>query len=149
MTFVILQHQVLLCLRSILATIQRMWAKWAVGSAWALSTFLAVAVGTGLCAEHPSETTVATPKVTSVTQLTHDGVSKTNLLSDDSNLYVTELPSTERVLARFSLPSASRSFISSGFTNIQALDVSPDRASLLVAPMQVVSWKFVPRDRTI
>jgi Tol biopolymer transport system component len=129
-------HQVLLCLASILVTIQRMCVKGTIGSAWALSSFLVVAVGVGLCAEHPSETTVATPKVISVTQLTHDGVSKTNLLSDDSNLYVTELPSTDRVLAKFSLPSGSRSFISSGFTNVQALDVSPDRASLLVAPMQ-------------
>ena len=63
------------------------------------------------------------------------GVYGTNAKAPISDL-VTELPLTERVLAKFSLPSASRSLISSGFSNVQALDVSPDRASLLVAPMQ-------------
>jgi Tol biopolymer transport system component len=104
--------------------------------AWALSSFVAIAVRAGSCAEHPTEATAATPKVISVTQLTHDGVSKTNLLSDDSNLYVTERPFSGHVLAKFSLSGANRSVISSSFPNVQALDISPDRASLLVSPVQ-------------
>jgi Tol biopolymer transport system component len=101
-----------------------------------LSSFLVVALGSAVCAEHSSETTVASPRVISITQLTHDGVSKTNLLSDDSNLYVTEWPSSGRVLAKYSLPEASRSLIPSTFANVQALDISPDRAALLVAPIR-------------
>jgi hypothetical protein len=104
--------------------------------AWALSSFVAIAVRAGSCAEHPTEATAATPKVISVTQLTHDGVSKTNLLSDDSNLYVTERPFSGLVLAKFSLSGANRSVISSSFPNVQALDISPDRTSLLVSPVQ-------------
>ena len=97
---------------------------------------LAVVPRQPACAEHPSETTVATARVISITQLTHDGVSKTNLLSDDSNLYVTEWPSSGRVLAKYSLPAASRSLIPSAFANVQALDISPDHSALLVAPIR-------------
>ena len=99
-------------------------------------SFVLAAAGSAVCAEHPIETSGPTPRVTLITQLTHDGVSKTNLLSDDSNLYVTELPSSGRVLAKYSLPAARRSLIPSAFPNVQALDISPDRANLLVAPIQ-------------
>jgi len=110
--------------------------------ACSLSLFLVVAAGSAVCAEHPSETTASTPRVISITQLTHDGVSKRNLLSDDTNLYVTELPSTGRVLAKFTLPGASRSLIPSTFSNVQALDISPDRTNLLVAPVRSGNSEF-------
>ena len=42
---------------------------------------------------------VGSPRVTSITQITHDGFRKTNLLGDDSQLYVTELPAAHRVIA--------------------------------------------------
>jgi len=80
--------------------------------------------------------------VVSITQLTHDGVSKASLLSDDTNLYVTELPSTGRVLAKFTLPGASRSLIPSMFSNVQALDISPDHTNLLVAPARGSNSEF-------
>jgi len=113
-----------------------MCGKWPICLVLALTSFVAIAVRAGSCAENPAEATIATPEVISVTQLTHDGVSKTNLLSDDSNLYVTERPSSGQVLAKFSLSGTNRSVIPSSFSSVQALDVSPDRASLLVAPIQ-------------
>src|SRR5208282_3648520 len=84
---------------------------------------------------------VAEPRVTSITQITRDGFRKTNLLADDSQLYVTELPGAQRVIARVSLsssdqPKSDRSVVASPFSNLQALDLSPDHSKLLVAPIQ-------------
>ena len=120
-TFVTLKSYVSSLTVAVLDTIGCMCRNFVRGLAYVLSSFLAVVPGSAACAEHPSETTVATARVISITQLTHDGVSKTNLLSDDSNLYVTEWPSSGRVLAKYSLPAASRSLIPSAFANVQAL----------------------------
>jgi len=87
-------------------------------------------------ADNPKEVVVNRPGVTSVTQVTRDGVSKTNLLSDETNLYVTESPAAHHVVARVSLPDVNRSVISNAFPNVQALDLSPDRSTLLVSPIQ-------------
>lgn len=79
---------------------------------------------------------LASPRVTSITQVTHDGFRKTNLLADDTQLYVTELPGSQRVIAKVSLLQSDRSLVSSPFSNLQALDLSPDHTKLLVAPIQ-------------
>jgi Tol biopolymer transport system component len=84
-------------------------------------------------ADHPSDRSAT--KVTSVIQLTHDGVTKTGLLSDDSNLYITELPTGQHVVAKFSLKTSDQSLISSSLANIRALDISPDGTRLLVSPI--------------
>ena len=76
------------------------------------------------------------PKVTSVTKITHDGITKTNLLSDDSNLYITEWPSARHVVAKVSLQQFDRYLVPSSFSNLQALDLSPDHSRLLVSPLQ-------------
>ena len=79
---------------------------------------------------------MALPKVTSIAQITHDGFAKTNLLSDDSSLYVTEWTAGRHVIAKVSLKHSDRSIVSSPFSNLQAFDLSPDHARLLVAPVQ-------------
>lgn len=73
------------------------------------------------------------PRVTSISQITHDGIRKTNLLAGDSQLYVTELPQADRVVAKVMLPGADRSLVTSPFSSLQALDLSPDRTRLLVS----------------
>jgi Tol biopolymer transport system component len=73
------------------------------------------------------------PRVTAITQLTHDGYRKTNLLADGSQVYVTELPVANRVIARVSLPNSTRSMVRSPFSSLQALDLSPDHSKLLVS----------------
>ena len=75
------------------------------------------------------------PRVTAITQITHDGFRKTNLLADGSQLYVTEVPAADRVIARVTLPGSDRSVVESPLANLQALDLSPDHSKLLV------SWK--------
>lgn len=73
------------------------------------------------------------PRVTAITQITHDGYRKTNLLSDDSHLFVTELPESNRVIAKVTLPGSERSVVPSPFSSLQALDVSPDHSKLLIS----------------
>src|SRR5579859_1433024 len=73
------------------------------------------------------------PRVTAITQVTHDGYRKTNLLADDGQLFVTELPASNRVIARVSLPNSDRSLLRTPFTSLQALDISPDHSKLLVS----------------
>jgi Tol biopolymer transport system component len=71
------------------------------------------------------------PKVVSVTEATHDGISKNNLLSDDSHLYLTEGLAAQ-VIAKVSLPSSARSVITTPFPGVRVLDLSPDGTRLLV-----------------
>jgi Tol biopolymer transport system component len=97
---------------------------------------LLVATSAALGADNPKDAVVHPPAATSVRQVTSDGVSKTNLLSDESNLYVTEWPAARHVVARVSLSGANRLVVSNPFPNVQALDISPDRSQLLVSPMQ-------------
>jgi len=73
------------------------------------------------------------PRVTAITQITHDGYPKTNLLADDSQLYVTELPAADRVIAKVTLPGSDRSLVPSPFSNLQVLDLSPDHSKLLIS----------------
>ena len=79
---------------------------------------------------------ISAPRVTSITQVTHDGFRKTNLLADDSQLFVTELPAAERVIAKVSLAGSNRTLVSAGLSNLRALDLSPDHTRLLVSSTQ-------------
>jgi Tol biopolymer transport system component len=111
-------------------------------SVFKASWFLAIVISVTVVAaaatldrDRPKQSPVTSPKVT-VTQITHDGFSKTNLLSDDSHLYVTEWPAAHHVIATVSLQGSNRSTISSPFSNLQAFDLSPDHTKLLVSPIQ-------------
>jgi Tol biopolymer transport system component len=73
------------------------------------------------------------PRVTAIKQVTNDGYRKTNLLSDDSNLFVTELRAANRVIAKVALPGSKRLVLPSPFSSLQALDVSPDHSKLLIS----------------
>ena len=75
------------------------------------------------------------PRVTAITKITHDGYRKASLLADDSQLYVTELPASARVIAKVSLAKSERSLVRSPFSSLQALDLSPDHSKLLVSSL--------------
>jgi Tol biopolymer transport system component len=112
-----------------------------------ISVFLAIVAIAGMLAASGlfpgsrarGATSLASPRVTSIAQITHDGFRKTNLLADDSQLFVTESPAANRVIAKVALPSSDRSLVPSPFSNLKALDLSPDHSKLLVAPMQAGS----------
>jgi len=108
-----------------------------------ISRFVGIVTLVGVCAvvaafsgERGHESPMMLPTMTSVVQVTHDGISKTNLLADEAHLYVTEWPAAHHVIATFSLQGSDRSIIPSPFSNLQALDLSLDRTKLLVAPVQ-------------
>ena len=76
------------------------------------------------------------PRVTSAIQITHDGVSKTDLLADDANLYITEWPGSHRLIVRVAPPSPNRHVIPSTLSGLHGMDASPDHAKLLVSAAQ-------------
>jgi Tol biopolymer transport system component len=73
------------------------------------------------------------PRVTAVTQVTHDGYRKENLLADGAQLFVTELPESNRVIAKVQLPKSNRTVLPTPFNSLQALDLSPDHSKLLIS----------------
>ena len=100
-----------------------------------LFSIFACATIPGRCADQASRPTENRPKVESITQITHDGISKTNLLADDANLYVTETAHGQHVVTKVSLKGDRRSTVATGFSSVEALDISPDRSKLLIAPV--------------
>jgi Tol biopolymer transport system component len=101
----------------------------------ALTAMIVVAPFAKFTVRHPHKS-AAIPKLVSVTQITRDGNDKTNLFSDGKDLYVTESSSTGHVVAKFSLSNSNRSLVASNFSDFKALDLSPDRNSLLVTPVR-------------
>lgn len=73
------------------------------------------------------------PRVTAITQITHDGYRKANLLSDDLHLFLTELPASRRVITQLTLAGADRSVLINPFSSLQALDISADHSKLLAS----------------
>jgi Tol biopolymer transport system component len=87
--------------------------------------------------ESPADKTPVAPAVPvmAVTQITHDGLSKTSLLSHGSELYVTEAEPGRHVVAKLSPGSPKRVVVSGPFTSFQALDLSADGKKLLISPL--------------
>lgn len=94
---------------------------------------VALACATAFCAEPAKESTSTLPKVTAILQLTHDGISKTNLIAGDNELFVTESPASGRVLSKLSLHNAEQVVVPAGFADAQVMDISADHAKLLVS----------------
>jgi Tol biopolymer transport system component len=86
----------------------------------------------GVCAGRSSKP-AKVPKVLAVNQITHDGVNKANLLSDGSNLYISESAGAQRLVARVSLQTSDRSVVQTTLDNLQALDISSDHKKILVS----------------
>jgi len=71
--------------------------------------------------------------VLKTTQITHDGVAKTNFLTDGSRLYIIESTGTKQFLVQGSVSGGDTSVIPSPFSNTAMSDISPDHSQLLVA----------------
>jgi Tol biopolymer transport system component len=105
-----------------------------ISSFFAVLTLAAIGGSGVLQVGHAQETAVGSLHVTSVSQVTHDGYSKTSVLSDDLYLYVTESVAGHNVIVRVPLQGSDRVTVSSPFTSLEALDFSFDRTKLLVSP---------------
>ncbi len=113
-----------------------MCGKHPVVSGFVLSLSVVAFAGAAYCAEQPEAAPVTPPAVSSVKQFTHDGVTKTNLVSDESHLYVTEWVAARHVVTKYSIDGADHAAVPSTFNDFQAIDISPDHSSLLITPMQ-------------
>jgi Tol biopolymer transport system component len=81
------------------------------------------------------------------TEVTHDGLAKNNVLSDGSKLYLTELVGGHHVITQVDLHGGATSAFPTSFTNIEAVDISPDLSTLLASPVlggtsDYEFWKF-------
>lgn len=101
-----------------------------------LSLSVAAFAVAAYCAEQPKAAPVAAPAVSSVKQITHDGIAKTNLISDESHLYVTERLAARHIVTKYSINGADHAVVTGRFHDFQALDISRDRSSLLITPLQ-------------
>jgi len=76
---------------------------------------------------------VPQPRVTGSTQITHDGLNKTNNLSDGAPLYFTVFSGERYLAAQVSASGGETSMIQTSFQNVEVDDISPDRSWLLVS----------------
>jgi len=72
--------------------------------------------------------------VATVNQVTHDGLVKSAVFSDGSSLYISEEKDGHQVISKIVPSTGEQSTISTPFSDVRALDVSPDHASLLASP---------------
>ena len=75
------------------------------------------------------------PRLLATTQLTKDGVSKYQLLTDGSRLYIGETSGTTRSLVQAAVTGGETSPIPTPFPAVGLLDISPDHSQLLVENM--------------
>jgi eukaryotic-like serine/threonine-protein kinase len=72
------------------------------------------------------------PKVLASTQLTHDGTSKSGLVTDGSRLYIVESNGPSRFLVQSSVAGGETSRIPVPFAAFALMDISPDHSELLI-----------------
>jgi serine/threonine protein kinase/Tol biopolymer transport system component len=71
------------------------------------------------------------PRVLGSTQITHDGRSKSGLVTDGARIYFAELAGVRRVLAQVSTAGGETATIPTVFTSIDINDISADHSELL------------------
>jgi len=76
------------------------------------------------------------PSFATANQITHDGLTKTAVLSDGSALYVAEQKEGHQVIFKIVPSTGEQSTIATPFADVRALDISPDRKSLLASPIR-------------
>ncbi|MBW8870276.1 MAG: PD40 domain-containing protein, partial [Acidobacteriales bacterium] len=69
-----------------------------------------------------------------IEQVTNDGLTKTNLLSDGISLYVSEVSGRDHVVMKVSGRNESRMAIIGAFPGGRAFDISHDHSRLLMSP---------------
>jgi len=109
----------------------------AVGSTAAKIPRIAVSVGIGVlvCAAALMWVSrpLPPPRVVNTTQLTHDGVPKSGILTDGSRIYITEAVGLKSHLVQASASGGETSLLPNPFSDVVLLDISPDHSQLLVA----------------
>ena len=73
----------------------------------------------------------STPKVTRITQITHDGYGMGNMLTDGSRVYVTQFRPDGLALAQVAATGGETSVIPAPIRNMVVFDISPDHSQIL------------------
>ena len=100
-------------------------------------------ISSWLMAEDRSDATLY-PRITGSKQLTFDGLGKTSLGTDGSNLYFTELAGDNFVIAKVPAAGGNVSKFDVKLENAELLDVSSKHASLLAADFSSASSSGYP-----
>jgi eukaryotic-like serine/threonine-protein kinase len=74
---------------------------------------------------------LSSPRVLNTTQLTRDGYTKNNVVTDGSRIYIEELKPNS-IIVQVSTGGGEVSPVATPFTNTSLLDISPDHTQLLV-----------------
>lgn len=130
----------------------RSFAAWGVPSLLILTMAAIAAVAGFYPGSRVRGATPESPRVGAITQVTHDGFGKTDLVAGDSQVYVSEMDAANRVIARvdfrgsnpqgssrallpeYSVPKSSEE--QGSLTNLRALGLSADHTKLLVSSRQ-------------
>lgn len=80
------------------------------------------------------EAPATAPSLASANQVTHDGLAKTAVLSDGSDLYVAEEKGGHQIISKVNPNTGEQTTVSTPFADVRALDVAPDHLSLLASP---------------
>jgi Tol biopolymer transport system component len=76
------------------------------------------------------------PRVTGSTQITHDAVLKTGMVTDGARIFMSEFSAGHFILAQVSAAGGDTSEIPTPFPNVFVADISPDHSQLLVGAIQ-------------
>jgi eukaryotic-like serine/threonine-protein kinase len=87
---------------------------------------------------------VSPPKVTGITQITHDGFGMGNMLTDGARVYTTQWRPEGTVLAQVSATGGETSKIPAPVKSMEIHDISPDHSQLLVGSMVATGNRVVP-----
>jgi Tol biopolymer transport system component/predicted Ser/Thr protein kinase len=87
---------------------------------------------------------VNTPKVTGTTQITHDGFTMGNMLTDGARIYVTQWRPEGMVLAQVSSTGGETSAIPAPVKSMAIYDISADHSQLLVGNMVPTGSRVTP-----
>ncbi|HUC30103.1 MAG TPA: winged helix-turn-helix domain-containing protein [Candidatus Acidoferrum sp.] len=76
------------------------------------------------------------PTVLGYTQITHDGLLKTGLVTDGQRLYFQELQGDHFVISQVSVAGGETSVVPTPFQNVMGADIAPNGSALLVGTFQ-------------
>jgi Tol biopolymer transport system component/DNA-binding winged helix-turn-helix (wHTH) protein len=85
---------------------------------------------------------VPPPTMVGTRQLTHDGLTKTGVLTDGSRLYITESTGSKQFLVEASATGGESTILQTPFANIVTSDISPDHSEMLVADAVGPQYEF-------
>jgi serine/threonine protein kinase len=96
---------------------------------WPAATLLGIILLVGIFVSLRSP--ASSPKVLATTQITNDGRSKGNLLTDGSRLYLGEFNIGNEIVGQVSTKGGETSVIPTPLPNTRIFDISPDHSQLL------------------